>query len=252
MPVKIAICIKQTPDTEARIRIAADGQSIEEEGVSWIISPHDEAAVEQALQLKEAHGGHVTVVALGPRRVERSIREALAMGSDAGLHLVCEPMPADASVIAGALTKALRPRGFDLILTGEQAIDLAGSQVPQRLSIALGWPCVVAAETLSIKGRMVQARRPAEQKEALVRFALPGVVGVNRRIGEPRYPSFKGIMRAKRKAVEVDVAQLAEGRMIIERLHYPPAKAEGQVQSFGSGIEDTVARLLAGHIDTQV
>ena len=244
--MKIAVCIKQTPDTESLIRVTPDGQGIEEEGLTWIISPHDESAVEQAVQLREKHGGEVTVVALGPPRTESAIREALAMGADVGLHLSCDVMPKDAAVIAAALAEAVKDRGFDLILTGEQSIDQAGTQVPQRLAVALGWPCVTAVEALEVTGATVRVRRPLEQAELAAWFALPGVVGINRRIGEPRYPSFRGIMKARRKKIEVAAARLGTSAMVVQRLHAPPAKAPGQVQEFGSGIERAVAQLLAG------
>ena len=248
--MKLAVCIKQTPDTEARIRIAPHGRGIEED-LTWIISPHDESAVEQALQIREEHGGSVTVVALGPSRVVGAIRQALAMGADAGLHLYCDEMPMDGGVVAAALLAALQPRGFDLILAGEQSIDQAGSQVPQRLAAALGWPCVTAVEELSIDaGGNVRARCPREQAEEICRFTLPGVIGINRRIGEPRYPSFRGIMKAKRKEVELVHMRLEAAQVALERLHAPPRKAAGQIRAFGSGIEHTVAQFLGGMSDS--
>ena len=244
--MKIAVCVKQTPDTEARVRVAPDGQGIDESGLTWIISPHDESAVEQALQLRQAHGGDVTVVALGPSRVERAIRDGLAMGADAGLRLACDAMPVDATVTAAALAKVLKSGGFDLVLTGEQSIDQSGSQVPQRLAVLLGWPCVTAAEHLEVSGDTVRVRRPLEHDEVAAWFTLPGVVGINRRIGEPRYPSFRNIMKAKRKKIAVTAVALGTPAMATVRLHAPRAKAPGRVQEFGSGIEQAVASFLAG------
>ncbi len=244
--MKIAVCIKQTPDTEARILVAPSGCSIEEAGLTWIISPHDESALEQALQIRDRCQGRVTAVALGPARVKQALREALAMGADEALHLPCDAMPADAAVTAAALAQALAPRTFDLILTGEQSIDQAGSQVPQRLAVALGWPCVTAVEGLEVDGNSVNAERPREQAEETVRFELPAVVGINRRIGEPRYPSFRGIMKAKRKPIGVAVVTLDEEAMVRVRMRAPKAKKQGVVGAYGSGIEDTVAALLAG------
>ena len=245
--MKIAVCVKQTPDTEARIELVSGGQGIEEAQLTWIISPHDESAVEQALQLKEEHGGHVTVVTLGPARAERAVREALAMGADEGEHLLCDTMPQDATATAAALAEALTGREYDLILTGEASIDDAGSQVPQRLAIALGWPCVTAVESLRVAERTVYARRPLGQAEAAITCSLPSVVGINRRIGEPRYPSFKGIMQAKRKNVSVTRVSLPESAIRLDRLEVPPAKAQGHVQPFDSDIVETVAQLLLQH-----
>jgi len=247
--MRIAVCIKQTPDTEAHIRPTQDGNGIEEDGLAWIISPHDESAIEQALLLKEKHGGDVTAIALGPNRVEQVLRTALAMGVDAALHLACGTMPIDATVVADALVQALRLKEYDLVLTGEHAIDQEGSQAPQRIAIALGWPCVTAAEAITLDAKTVQMQRPVEQTEETVWFALPGVVGINRRAGEPRYPSFRGIMKAKRKKIARMPVELGKSAMRVERLYQPPAKEAGNVQTFGSGIEDVVAQFLAGKVD---
>jgi len=247
--MRIAVCIKQTPDTEARIRLMRGGQGIEEDGLTWIISPHDESAIEQALLLKEKHGGDVTAIALGPDRVEPALRTALAMGVDSALHLACNMMPIDAKVVADALVCALRSQAYDLVLTGEHAIDQEGAQVPQRLAIALGWPCVTAVEAITLDGGTVQVQRPVEQTEETVWFALPGVVGINRRAGEPRYPSFRNIMKAKRKKIARTSVELGKSTMHVERLYQPPAKESGNIQTFGSGIEDVVAQFLAGKVD---
>ena len=248
--MNIAVCIKQTPDTEALISIAPGDTELLEDGLTWIINPHDEAAVEQALQLREKYGGTVTAVALGPPRVEEAIRQALAMGADEGLHLLCEDMPQDANVTAHALAGALRVRDFDLVLMGEVSIDQTGAQVPQRVAVDLEWPCVTAVEDLSVEDGGVVARRPVEQAEDVVKFALPGVIGINRRIGEPRYPSFRNIMQAKRKQIAVQTVEIADGRFSAERYAPPPPRSKGTVQAFGDGIEDIVATMLAKQATT--
>ena len=240
--MNIAVCIKQTPDTEAAIRIAPGDLEVVESDLQWVISPHDETAVEQALRLSESSGGTVVVFSVGPPRVETAIREALAMGADRGVRLACERMPRDPACIAHALTEVLQ--GYDLIFMGEQAIDGAGAQVPQRVAGGLGLPCVTAVEELHIEGTECQARRVLEGREERVHFCLPAVIGVNRRLMEPRYPSFRGIMRAKKKPIDLQDALLGEDAFDIQKLRLPPKKAAGQLFTFDSEVPALVARLL--------
>ena len=240
----IAVCIKQTPDTEARIEIAADGLHVVERDLAWIISPHDEAAIEQALVLKDAHGGQVNILSLGPERVESAIREALAMGADSGMRLTCEGMPADPAATAWALAAQLGPGICDLILMGEQSIDGEGAQTPQRVAAILGLPCVTAVERLKIDGDEAEARRPLEGMEETVRFRLPAVVAVNRRLGEPRYPTIRGIMQAKKRKIIVKPADLGASGLVIDRLHAPARKAAGRVFEYEPGVTEQVVHLL--------
>ena len=242
--MKIAVCIKQTADTESVPRLNADSTQVIDEDLTWIINPHDESAIEIALQLAKAHGGTVTLVALGPGRVEKALREGLAMGADAAVHVRCDTMPQDAHVVTHALMPVLRTNQFDLVLTGEVSVDWAGSQIPQRLGVLLGWPSITAVEKLDVDGRQVTAGRPIEGSEEVHTAALPVVVGINRRIGEPRYPSFRGIMKARRKRIDVVEADLLDSRLIVEALRQPEEKAEGQIMTFGPGVAERVASLL--------
>lgn len=242
--MNIAVCIKQTPDTETRVKIADGGTSIIEDDIQWIINPYDESAIEQALQLTEAHGGEVTVISLGPERIEKAIREALAMGAHKAVRLDCDRIPVDALAIAKALVAVLQGGSYDLIFTGQQAVDNDNSQVPQRIAQAMNLPCVTAIEELHIEGDKGTAMRVIEGAHEKVSFSLPAVLGVNRRLIEPRYPSFKGIMQAKRKPIDVVAADLGAEKLVVERLSYPPEKAAGQV--FGNGVDAVpeVVRLL--------
>ena len=238
----IAVCVKQTPDTEARIVPAPDGQSVAVEEGSWIISPHDETAVELALRLRQECGGSVTVYSLGPERVERAIREALAMGADRGVHLRCDVMPEDGAQTAEALAGVLGGRGHGLILTGEQAIDTQAAQVPQRLAMHLDLPCITAVESVDISEGRCEARRMVEGAEERVRCALPAVLGINRRLAEPRYPSFRGIMQAKRKPVETVAAAPGKSGLRTVAAHLPVGKAAGRILAY----DDDAVGVLVG------
>ncbi len=241
--MNIAVCLKQTPDTETRVQIAGDGVSVLEDDVQWIINPYDEAAVEAALRLTEAHGGEVTVFSLGPPRVEKALREALAMGAHRAVRLHADAVPADPRVTARALTAALRDGGFDLILAGQQAVDDDQAQTPQRIAQALDFACVTNVEELTVEGGRGAARRVLEGVQEVSSFPLPAVLGVNLRLNEPRYPSFKGIMQAKRKPIDVIEAELAEPKLVVERLAYPPEKAAGRVFEGVEAVPEVV-RLL--------
>ena len=241
--MNIAVCLKQTPDTETRVKIASDGLSVLEDDIQWIINPYDEAAVEAALRLTEAHGGEVTVFSLGPPRVEKVLREALAMGAHRAVRLHADAVPADPRVTAKALADALRDGGYDLVLAGQQAVDDDLAQTPQRIAQTLDFACVSNVEELTIEGERGTARRVLEGVQEISSFSLPAVLGVNLRLNEPRYPSFKGIMQAKRKPIDVIEAALAEPKLVVERLSYPPEKPPGRVFEGVEAVPEVV-RLL--------
>ena len=242
--MNIAVCIKQTADTESRPTLAPDGSSVREEGLVWIINPHDESAIEVAVRLRDEQEGTVTLLALGPDRVESALRQGLAMGADFAVHLQCNAMPDDPKIVAGALASTISTRGFDLVLTGEVAIDSAGAQVPQRLGVLLSWPCVTGVEELNVTSDGLTARHPVEQGDEIHRCSLPAIVGINRRIGEPRYPSFRGIMKAKRIPIEKEEAALGVARLQIASLALPASRSEGKILDYTDGAADRVIALL--------
>jgi len=242
--MNIAVCIKQTPDTAAPVAVAEDGQSIREDDIQWVINPYDEAAIERALRLTEAQGGEVTILSLGPERVEKAIREGLAMGAHRAIRLDCARVPADPLATARALVAVLRDGKYDLIMTGQQAVDDDHAQVPQRIAQALGLPCVTGIDELDVADGRGTAKRILESGHETVSFALPAVLGVNRRLNEPRYPSFKGIMQAKRKPIDVMPAETGEEKLVVERLYLPAQKSAGRIFEGGAEAVPEVVRLL--------
>ncbi len=242
--MNIAVCIKQTPDTTTRIKVADDGKSVAQDGITWIINPYDEFAIEEALKLTEQHGGEVTIVSLGPASIEKTIREALAMGAHKAIRINADDIPTDPTVTANALMDALKDGNYDLILMGRQAIDADNGQVPSRVAQAMNLPCVTVVTDLNIDGDKATAKREVEGGEETLSFNLPAIVGAQRHLNEPRYRSLKGIMQAKKKTIEVREATLASEKLIIEKLTYPPAKEAGKV--FDTGVEAVpeIARLL--------
>jgi len=242
--MNIAVCVKQTADTESIPKLSSDQSHISDEGMVWIINPHDESAIEIAIGLRDQFDGTVTLFGLGPNRVESALRQGLSMGADEAVHLLSDSMPVDPRIIAEILAHRLRSQKFDLILTGEVAIDGGNAQTPQRLGKLLDLPCVTAVEELSIESGHCTARQPIEQGDKVHECQLPAVIGINRRIIEPRYPSFKGIMKAKRKTIRQESATLNEPMYSIESLRVSTPRSEGKVVTYQKGVMKKTIRFL--------
>jgi electron transfer flavoprotein beta subunit len=201
--MKIAVCVKQVPDTWAEKKLRADDSTLDREAADGVMNELDEYAVEEALRLVEANGGEVVIVTMGPERAAETVRKALSMGADAGIHLVDDALHgSDALATSYALAEILGGRGFDLILFGSESTDARMSVVPAMVAERLGMPQVTFAQKVDIDGAAVRIERLTEYGYDTVEASLPAVVSVVEKINEPRYPSFKGIMAAKKKPVE--------------------------------------------------
>jgi electron transfer flavoprotein beta subunit len=208
--MKIAVCVKQVPDTETRIRVAPDGKSIVESDVNWVVSPYDEFAIEEALKIKEAKGGEVVLLSLGPDRVSSALRSGLAMGADSAVHLK-DPLFADLDGLgtAWALAAALKTLAPDLILTGQQGVGGDNSQVPGLLAEILDMPQVTMAVKVEVGDAKATVEREIEGAHETWETGLPAVLSAQKGLNEPRYASLKGIMAAKKKPIETkDAAAL--------------------------------------------
>ncbi len=205
--MKIVVCVKQVPDTEARIKVGSDGKSIGEGDLNWIVSPYDEMAIEEALKLKEANGGEVVLVSVGADRVQSALRNGLAMGADSAVHLK-DPLFAslDAHGTAWALAAAIKPMGADLILCGQQGVGTDDSQVPGMLAEILDLPQVTMAVKIEIKDMKATVKREIEGATETWETTLPAVLSAQKGLNEPRYASLKGIMAAKKKPITVSDA----------------------------------------------
>jgi electron transfer flavoprotein beta subunit len=243
--VKIAVCIKRVPDTESRIRIAADGVSIDEAGIKFILNPYDEYAVEEALQRKEKAGsGEVVIVTLGGDAAQETIRTALAMGADRGILLTAPAIPADGLATAKALAAELKGGGYDLVLFGKMAVDDYNHQVGPMVAELLGMPCASAVVKLQIEGGKATAEREVEGGIEVVECALPAVFTADKGLNTPRYPALKGIMAAKKKPIEVKPAALGPVRASVKALGSPPERKEGRIVGEGVGAVAELVRLL--------
>ena len=242
--VNIAVCIKQVPDTETKIKINENKQWINENEINFILNPYDELAIEEGLKLKEANNGVVTIISLGPERVAASIRSALAMGADKAIHIKSEKNPTDAMVVAKALAEILKVGNYDIILTGKQAIDDDQAQVAALLSEILAIPAVTVVTKLEINDRQVVAHRQIEGGFEEVVCNLPVIVSAQRGLNEPRYASLKGIMTAKRIPIDEKNIPLSDDRILIREINYPPEKPAGKIVGQGAEAVPELIRLL--------
>jgi electron transfer flavoprotein beta subunit len=233
--VKLAVCVKRVPDSEARIKIGADGKSIDETGDKFVLNPYDEYAVEEALKLKEASGaGEVVVISVGPDTAQETLRTALAMGADRGVLLKAGALPLDPLPVAQALAAELKDGGYDLVLFGKVAIDDSSHAVGVMVAELLGLPCVSAVAHLTIADGKGSGEREIEGGVEVVEFALPAVVTADKGLNEPRYPALRGIMMAKKKPLEVKDAGLGTGGLDVVSLAYPPERKAGRIVGEGA------------------
>jgi electron transfer flavoprotein beta subunit len=232
--VNIVACVKQVPDTEALIKVKPDGSGIEETGIKWVMNPYDEFGVEEALKLKEKFGGDVTIVCVGPARALETIRTALAMGADKGIHINDPALEgADAYNIAAALAAAIKGIPHDIIFCGQRAIDDDAGQVGSVLAEFLSIPQITFVTKLDVEGTSIKVIRPIEGAQLLIESSLPCVVTAQKGLNEPRYASLPGIMKAKKKPVDVkDAAALGvtvAPKAKIAKTLPPPARPPGKI-----------------------
>jgi electron transfer flavoprotein beta subunit len=233
--MNIYVCIKQAPDTETKIKLNADSSWIDTAGIKWIMSPYDEFAVEEALRLKEKNAGStVTVLSAGPARVVETLRTALAMGADNGIHVEI-PETADNYLAAKALAGALKKEAqVDIVFTGKEAIDDGAAQTPQLIAESLGIPAVTVVLGAEYSASAVKAKREIEGGAfEMVEAQLPALIAAQKGMNEPRYASLPNIMKAKKKEVKAlklaDVgASEADQKIRYRNFQLPPPKQAGK------------------------
>ncbi len=204
--MKILVLVKQVPDTATQVKIGADPRAIDITGITWIVSPYDEYAVEEALRIKEKRGqGEVVVVTAGPERAKEALRSCLAMGADRAIHVNDPALEgADTLTTARALAAVVKLEQPKLVLTGRQAIDDDMGAVGAQVAELLGWPCLswIMEEAISEDGSTVRAGRQVEGGLEVFELPLPCVLTAQKGMNEPRYPTLKGIMGAKKKELK--------------------------------------------------
>jgi len=250
--MNIFVFVKRVPDTESKIRIHHETNSIVEEGLNFIISPNDEYAVEEALRLREAKGGQVTVLSVGPEGAAVILKKCLAMGADEAVLIKDDLKETyDGLRIAKMIAKAVEKKfsNFDLLLFGRQSVGADNSQVPSMVAELLGLPQANVVTKLEIEGKSGTASREIEGASEKVVFSLPAVVSAQKGLNEPRYETLKGIMAAKKKTIPVVsleelglVSDEVSPRVEVIKMETPAARQAGKIIT---GTPDEAAKQLA-------
>ena len=254
--MNIVVCVKQVPDTAVERTLTPGAGTLDRETPDGLINELDEYAIEEGLKIAEAHGGEVTVLSVGPAKAAESIRKALSMGADKAVHVLDDAVAgSDALVTSLVLAQALKATGFDLVILGSESTDARTGVVPAMLAERLGVPQLTLASKVDIDGSEVSIRRVTDDGYAVVTGSLPAVVSVVEKINEPRYPSFKGIMAAKKKpvqtlsladlSIDAGAAGLAGSWTAVADFAARPPRAAGQVVTDEGDGGSTVAAFLS-------
>lgn len=233
--MKILVCLKQVPDMESKFRINDEGIWYDEANLAWRINEYDEYAVEQAVQVREQIGeAELVALSLGPDRVKESIKKALAMGCDRGVHISdAEAWRRDPFEVASLIAGYAAQEDFDLVFTGMQSQDRGSAQVGVLLAEMLGRPALTTVVDFALEDGAVSVKRELEGgMKACVKSPLPAVVTCQLGLNTPRYPTLPNIMKAKRKEMKtVELADLgaAGSRLVTDRLAFPEKKGGGLV-----------------------
>ncbi|MGE5830297.1 MAG: electron transfer flavoprotein subunit beta/FixA family protein [Micromonosporaceae bacterium] len=245
--MKIVVLVKQVPDSGAERNLRSDDSTVDRASANNVINEMDEYAVEEALRLREAHGGEVTVLTMGPDQAAEAIRKALQVGPDGGVHIVDDALAGSCTLATSTvLAAALRTLEPDLVLCGAESTDAGGQVMPHMLAERLGIAALTGARKLTVGPDGLTIERQTEEGYEVVTAATPAIVSVWDTINEPRYPSFKGIMEAKKKPVKtlsladlgVEPAQVGSAgatTAVVEHHKRPPRQGGTRVPDEGEG-----------------
>ncbi len=241
--MKILLLLKTVADSEASIRPTADGSAVNLSDVNMILNPYDEYAVEEALRIREKSGAdEIVAVSYGDDSATKGLRAALALGVDRGVHVKGAPT-FDSLAIAKALRSVIKGMSYDLILCGKQAIDDDSSAVGVMVAELLDIPSVSVVVELQISDRKVRAVREVEGGHEVVETKLPCLITAQKGLNEPRYPSLKGIMAAKKKPLEEKEVSISP-QVSPMRIQLPPSRSAGRIVGEGVEAVPELVRLL--------
>ncbi len=259
--MKIVVCVKYVPDAQSERSFTSDNTT-ERVTVDGLLSELDEYAVEEALSLAEEHDGEVIVMTMGPDEASAAIKKSLQMGAHAGVHISDDAIagsdsPATSLILATAIEKIGEDEAVDLVLTGLASTDGVMSVVPAMLAERLGLPQVTFASELSIADGTVTITRDGDVASETIEARLPALVSVTDQINDPRYPSFKGIMAAKKKPVDVwtltdlgldpaDVGLAASWTKVVKITQRPP-RSQGEIVTDDGHGGQALADFLTTH-----
>jgi electron transfer flavoprotein beta subunit len=243
--MKIAVCVSHVPDTATKVKVNQDGITIDPSGVTYIINPYDEFAVEEALKTKEKLGSdsEVVIISVGSASNNDTIRKALAMGADKGILLKDENQR-DSFGIAKALAEEIKSIGAELVFFGKQSVDYDNSTTGQITAELLNYNCVTVVVKFDLDGKKISAEREIEGGKEVVESKLPAIITCQKGLNEPRYASLKGIMAAKKKIIEEKSAAAAENVVETIKMHLPAAKQPGRILGTDASAVPELVRLL--------
>ncbi len=238
--MNILVCIKQVPDMESKFKVNGDGSWYETADLVWRMNEYDEYAVEQAVQLKEETGGDLTVLCIGPERVKETMKKALAMGCDRGVHIDDETFfSKDPFSIASIITTYAETKAFDMIFTGMQSQDRGSAQVGVLVAEMLGMPSITTIVSFSYDDGTITVKRELEGGvKAVVKSQVPAVVTCQLGLNTPRYPTLPNIMKAKKKELlSTPVADLLSvtAHQETASLYFPEKKGGGLILEGDAG-----------------
>ena len=242
--------MRRVPDTATRIKISPDGKSVVTSDTEFVINPYEEYALEQGVQLKEKHGGEVTVLTLGTEKSTSVILKALALGADKGIHLKTENFPDDPSAIARAIAAELKTAEFDVLLFGKKGVDDDNQQVGPMVAELLGIPCVTQIVKLDISAGKALAHREVEGGIIVVEATLPSAFTAEKDLTVPRYASLRELVAARKKPILVKEPQQFPGALEIVSVQYPPPRPPGRV--LGKGVEAVPLLVKVLHEEAKV
>lgn len=239
--MNILVCVKRVPAPGARINITADGQQVDTAFLGFTVSPHEECAVEQAVQLIEKHGGDVTVLTLGPAEAEEQLRTAVSTGATKAVLVPIDTTDWDPQKTSEALAKVIAELEtangkYDLILFGNESADSCGYQVGIRVALKLGRPIVNGAKGLEIESSVATVRRESDAGVEIYKLKTPACVGVKEGINLPRYPTMKGRLASKKVAITQSPATGEAGGLKLITLQRPAERASN-TKILGNGPE---------------
>ena len=248
--MEIGVCVKRVPQVGGRIVVTPDGQDVDTRMSGFAISPHEECAVEEAVQITERLGGSVSVLTLGPAEAAEQLRDALALGAHRAVLLESGgqewgPIGTAAAIVAEARRHADDGPGYDLLLLGNEAADTGDYQVGVRVAHALGWPCVTGIKHLEITTDRARASREYQGSQETFQVPLPAVISVKEGINLPRYPSLPGRLRAKRAVIEQYQPPRQPEGLRKQRLRVPETpQHQATVLGTGTGAVPALVRVL--------
>ena len=246
----VLVCVKRVPMVGGKVLITADGQDVDTRMSGFTVSPHEECAVEEAVQITEREGGSVTVLTLGPPEAAQQLRDMMALGAHRGVLLETDGREWGPDATAAAIVDAvgeLGPSPFPLILAGNEAADTGGYQVGVRIAHALGRRCLTGIKRLEIAGATLRGSREYRGAQEVFEVALPAVVTVKEGINLPRYPSLPGRLRAKRAEITVLRPQWKADGLRKEGLRVPAGSARrAQILGHGAAAVPALLDVLNG------